>query len=225
VLAHAAREKLKVKYLSCQSKCCVHRLDSLARRHFSADISLPHSDRSSIIRCIFTVVQFYGAICIHACEARWNELLAQMPPIASAVGSSGVSVGVSEPRIRNRRAETLSILVVFPTRISTCDTMHRALLALVLVCACASVSAFYLPGVVPQQFQEGQPVTLKVNKLDSIKTQLPFDYYSLNFCPPDKLKPENENLGEILSGDVIENSVYEVRLTRKTSRRLAIAWQ
>jgi transmembrane 9 superfamily protein 2/4 len=52
-----------------------------------------------------------------------------------------------------------------------------------------------------------------VNKLDSVMTQLPYDYYSLPFCTPEGDVAQNpENLGEILSGDMIENSPYELNM-------------
>lgn len=81
----------------------------------------------------------------------------------------------------------------------------------------------------------GEPqVKLFVNKLTSVKTQIPFDFYSLPYCHPSKIQVrsgplcprgvalppnshpsasqgESENLGEVLSGDRIEkNSLYEV---------------
>ena len=73
---------------------------------------------------------------------------------------------------------------------------------------------------------------IKVNKLSSTKTQLPYDYYSLPFCKPPTIVNSAENLGEaslsraaqclwrstsrarytqVLRGDRIENSVYTVR--------------
>lgn len=39
---------------------------------------------------------------------------------------------------------------------------------------------------------------------------MPYDYYSLPYCKPNKLKNEKENIGEVVSGDRIENSVYKV---------------
>lgn len=53
-------------------------------------------------------------------------------------------------------------------------------------------------------------VPMFVNKITSTKTQLPFRYYSLPFCRPDAVAEEDLNLGEILSGDSIENSDYEL---------------
>lgn len=51
---------------------------------------------------------------------------------------------------------------------------------------------------------------MKANKLTSIKTQLPYSYYSLPYCKPDKIVDSAENLGEVLRGDRIENSPYVV---------------
>jgi hypothetical protein len=77
-------------------------------------------------------------------------------------------------------------------------------------------------------------VGVKVQKLSSTKTQLPYEYYSLPFCKPAEVVNSVENLGEVcgpsrcgprhsaltphgvrttqvLRGDRIENSVYVVR--------------
>ncbi|CEM06493.1 unnamed protein product [Vitrella brassicaformis CCMP3155] len=74
------------------------------------------------------------------------------------------------------------------------------------------VDGWYLPGVAPRDYERGAPVKLKVNKLTSVKTQLPYKYYHLPFCTPEDIKNEAENLGEILQGDVIENSPYEIEM-------------
>ena len=58
--------------------------------------------------------------------------------------------------------------------------------------------------------EQGDPLYVKVNKLSSTKTQLPYDYYYLNYCKPRKIVNNAENLGEVLRGDRIENSVYTV---------------
>lgn len=55
-------------------------------------------------------------------------------------------------------------------------------------------------------------MNLKVNKLSSVRTQLPYDYYSLPYCRPEKITPFAENLGEVLRGDRIENSLYEIQM-------------
>jgi len=61
------------------------------------------------------------------------------------------------------------------------------------------------------------PLAVKVNQLSSIKTQLPYSYYSLPFCRPGTIVDSAENLGEILRGDRIENSLYVVSLRACTS--------
>lgn len=77
-------------------------------------------------------------------------------------------------------------------------------------------NCFYLPGVAPHDFNKGDELQVKVNKLTSIKTQLPYEYYSLHYCHPNKIVDVSENLGEVLRGDRIENSpyVFEMRETR-----------
>ncbi|KAK3437966.1 transmembrane 9 superfamily member 8 [Eucalyptus grandis] len=72
--------------------------------------------------------------------------------------------------------------------------------------------SFYLPGVAPEDFEKGHPLKVKVNKLTSIKTQLPYSFYSLPFCRPKKILDSAENLGEVLRGDRIENSPYEFKM-------------
>ncbi|XP_057969807.1 transmembrane 9 superfamily member 8-like [Malania oleifera] len=72
--------------------------------------------------------------------------------------------------------------------------------------------SFYLPGVAPQDFQKGDLLKVKVNKLTSTKTQLPYSYYSLPYCHPQSIVDSAENLGEVLRGDRIENSPYEFKM-------------
>merc|ERR1719145_411829 len=75
--------------------------------------------------------------------------------------------------------------------------------------------AFYLPGVAPKEYEENDTVELKVNKLTSAKTQLPYDFYRLPHCEPDAgIKRTAENLGEILVGDSIENSKYDIKMLK-----------
>lgn len=49
-----------------------------------------------------------------------------------------------------------------------------------------------------------------MNKITSIHTQLPYKYYDLPFCRPATVEDTRESLGELLMGDVIENSLYKV---------------
>jgi len=81
--------------------------------------------------------------------------------------------------------------------------------------ACMGTYA-YIPGVAPVEYLDGEQVELKVNKLTSVHTQLPYKYYSrLPFCQPEKIMDKAENLGEILLGDRIENSLYEIVVDEK----------
>lgn len=42
--------------------------------------------------------------------------------------------------------------------------------------------------------------------------RLPYEYYGLPFCQPDTLETVAENLGEVLRGDKIMNSNYELKM-------------
>jgi transmembrane 9 superfamily protein 2/4 len=100
------------------------------------------------------------------------------------------------------------------------------------------VNAFYVPGVAPQDFSAGDLVDVKVSffemifgpnvkfmffalaflfkavKLTSSKTQLPYEYYNIPIhCRPSKkITYKSENLGEILRGDRIVNTGYEIKM-------------
>ncbi|CAM9428640.1 unnamed protein product [Heterosigma akashiwo] len=87
--------------------------------------------------------------------------------------------------------------------------MSIACLAFILLKAHA---AFYLPGVKPRSFETRENVPLQVTALTSTKKQLPVDYYDLPFCKPEKIKKAAENLGEVLEGDVITSSPYELEM-------------
>ena len=103
-----------------------------------------------------------------------------------------------------------------------------------MVALLSTASAFYLPGIAPHEYADGERVEIKVNQLSSTKTQMPYDYYSLPFCKPTETISAVENLGEVLHGSVIQNSPYDifmgktdfkvmcrVELTPKTSALLA----
>lgn len=94
--------------------------------------------------------------------------------------------------------------------------LYSALVLFLSLWGLPQTDAFYLPGVAPHSYEEGETVMLKVNKLSSVKTLLPYDYYSLKFCkPPGGIKSYSENLGEFLRGDRIENSAYEITMLKE----------
>lgn len=73
--------------------------------------------------------------------------------------------------------------------------------------------AFYVPGVKPETFMRNAEVTMKVNSMTSIHTQLPKDYYRLPFCQPaDGPEMASENLGEFLTGNKIQSSPYVLNM-------------
>ncbi|MQM05917.1 hypothetical protein Taro_038738 [Colocasia esculenta] len=76
-----------------------------------------------------------------------------------------------------------------------------------------AVRGFYLPGSYPHKYEVGDVLSVKVNSLTSIDTEMPFTYYSLPFCKPQEgVRDSAENLGELLMGDRIENSPYRFRM-------------
>ncbi|KAM0943461.1 putative nonaspanin (TM9SF) [Dioscorea sansibarensis] len=76
-----------------------------------------------------------------------------------------------------------------------------------------SGDSFYLPGSYPHKYAVGDVLSVKVNSLTSIETEMPFSYYSLPFCKPEEgVKDSAENLGELLMGDRIENSPYRFKM-------------
>ncbi|GAB4854652.1 Transmembrane 9 super member 8 [Ancistrocladus abbreviatus] len=90
--------------------------------------------------------------------------------------------------------------------------LRSAVISLFLCLLIHGGYCFYLPGVAPQDFEKGDPLLVKVNKLTSIKTQLPYTYYSLPYCRPGTIVDSTENLGEVLRGDRIENSPYVFKM-------------
>lgn len=101
------------------------------------------------------------------------------------------------------------------------ETLAHVLLACLLFLVLSPATAFYLPGVAPRDFQKDDELQVKVNKLSSTKTQLPYDYYFLDYCKPKKILNSAENLGEVLHGDRIENSVYAFKMRRDESCKVA----
>ncbi|XP_065890700.1 transmembrane 9 superfamily member 4-like [Dysidea avara] len=73
-------------------------------------------------------------------------------------------------------------------------------------------NSFYIPGVAPTEYKAKEKLDIRAVKMTSVKTQLPYDYYALPFCKPSdsKLHYKPENLGEILRGDRIVNTPYEM---------------
>jgi len=90
--------------------------------------------------------------------------------------------------------------------------LYLFLIFAILARVCLSI----MPGVTPTDYAMGQSITLKVNKVSSTHTLLPFDYYSLAYCrPAGGVKAYSESLGEFLRGDRIENSPYAIDMLQQ----------
>ncbi|KMZ73403.1 Transmembrane 9 superfamily protein member [Zostera marina] len=124
----------------------------------------------------------------------------------SRIGSFSLSLGL-------RRSSDLGF------RTMGIDRIFALVPVITIFLFATHVRGFYLPGVAPEDFQQRDLLKVKVNKLMSIKTQLPYSYYSLPFCRPDTIVDSAENLGEVLRGDRIENSpyVFEMRVPEQCS--------
>ena len=91
-------------------------------------------------------------------------------------------------------------------------------LALISLSLLSCTSAFYMPGVKPQTFKEGDEVELKVNALTSIHTQIPKPYYRLPFCEPeDGPEMASENLGEFITGNKVQTSPYSINMLNEVT--------
>ena len=92
--------------------------------------------------------------------------------------------------------------------------MRLAALSAAFAVMFSSADAFYVPGVAPSDFNWGDPIEIRAIKMTSTHTQLPFEYYSIPFCPPKsgEVQYKSQNLGEILRGDRITNTAYDVHM-------------
>lgn len=98
-----------------------------------------------------------------------------------------------------------------------------------LVLLASGASAFYLPGVAPTSYVEGETVPLMVNHItpslrkedENAKPLLySYDYYFDRFhlCKPEEgLVEQSESLGSIIFGDRIFNSPFQLNLLENTT--------
>lgn len=97
----------------------------------------------------------------------------------------------------------------------------KFLLCGIVICFFNISVSVYLPGVAPTDYSAGEEVELKVNKISSMRTQLPLDYYSLPYCrPTNGIQAYSENLGEFLQGDRLENSPYDIKFFQEETCRI-----
>lgn len=112
--------------------------------------------------------------------------------------------------------------------------MHAGVPHGVAFCAIVALAqAFYIPGVTYKTYREGEPIPLLVNKVYSDKSELQYAYAELPFaCPPTgRIKTGrftsgasiSLNLGEVLRGDRITVSDYELVMGRDEEARYLCA--
>ncbi|KAJ6264367.1 hypothetical protein Dda_0512 [Drechslerella dactyloides] len=90
-----------------------------------------------------------------------------------------------------------------------------SLLSLALLWPSAS-QAFYIPGWSERSYADGESIPLQLNKITSDATELPYSYAELPFvCKPkagSSARNVGLNLGEVLRGDRIVDSDYELSM-------------
>jgi len=77
-------------------------------------------------------------------------------------------------------------------------------------------SAFYMPGLLPKDYQVGDELTIKVSDITSQKIHgHEYDFYETNMCMPDDFDPAKKSFGEALAGELWSPSPYKVNIGRQ----------
>ncbi|XP_066152516.1 transmembrane 9 superfamily member 2 [Euwallacea fornicatus] len=88
------------------------------------------------------------------------------------------------------------------------------------------IEGFYLPGLAPVNYckkEDEQPtckseVKLYVNRLNTEESVIPYEYSHFDFCMPnEELKSPVENLGQVVFGERIRPSPYEIEFMKNQS--------
>ena len=80
-------------------------------------------------------------------------------------------------------------------------------------------------GVAPIDFKKDEVVEIRGVKMTSTKTQLPYEYFSLPFCQPEAgVTYQQLNLGEVLRGDRIVDTAYDVKMDQRYIFCLYTVW-
>jgi len=97
-------------------------------------------------------------------------------------------------------------------------SLAQVILVLLLV---TRSQQFYVPGVAPQDFSDGDTIEVRAIKMTSAHTQLPYEYYSLDLCKPESvLVYSSQNLGQILRGERIVNTPYDIKMNKNDKCRV-----
>ncbi|KAL8274085.1 hypothetical protein Esti_001927 [Eimeria stiedai] len=82
-----------------------------------------------------------------------------------------------------------------------------------------SKTAAYVPGMGPTDYAIGQRVPVQVSSLQSVQGILPVDPFGPNlpFCRPETTEIEENNLGQMLMADRVQNSPYEIEFLKNSA--------
>lgn len=101
----------------------------------------------------------------------------------------------------------------------------RYLFILILCCNLSAIWSFYLPGLAPVNYcEEGKAtatcqsrVMLYVNRLNSEESVIPYEYNHFDFCTADDYESPVENLGQVVFGERIRPSPYNISFLKDIS--------
>lgn len=88
---------------------------------------------------------------------------------------------------------------------------------------CYIVSSLYVPGVPLRDYKRGETVHLSANSIRSVKTQLPYEYFTLPVCARDHgqrftIVYQTLNLGEVLQGYRIVSTPMNLTVLQNTEK-------
>ncbi|XP_043494747.1 transmembrane 9 superfamily member 2 isoform X1 [Polistes fuscatus] len=98
-----------------------------------------------------------------------------------------------------------------------------------LLCVVNDISAFYLPGLAPVNFCKSgdssknckSEIQLYVNRLNTEKYVIPYEYNRFDFCTAEKKESPVENLGQVVFGERIRPSPYKLEFLRQETCKVA----
>ncbi|OMH84971.1 Transmembrane 9 superfamily member 1 [Zancudomyces culisetae] len=107
----------------------------------------------------------------------------------------------------------------------------KSILTAIALIQTVTINGFYLPGLAPINYLEGDKVDLQVNSIvpavtdkNKVKVIIPYDYYHKNFyfCKPKTGIPEqeHESIGSVLLGDRIYKSGFELFMLKDEKCKL-----
>ncbi|XP_012249463.1 transmembrane 9 superfamily member 2 isoform X2 [Bombus vosnesenskii] len=96
---------------------------------------------------------------------------------------------------------------------------------LFVVCLIHHSSTFYLPGLAPVNYCKAgetsetckSEIKLYVNRLNTEKYVIPYEYHHFDFCPSDETQSPVENLGQVVFGERIRPSPYKLEFMKNVN--------